>query len=156
MGSMLKFDSDRRELVRERRDARIERKQQRRQARERKHSHVEAAMPSVPSATQRIAQQELRAAVDRIVGEALERHEQAAPVVTSPAVASASAVAEPATEAGANGNTGGRSRRRASAAPVATRARPRRVPRAPQSDGRRGAQRGAPADRASRRAGVGR
>ena len=45
MGSMLKFDSDRRELVRERRDARIERKQQRRQARERKHSHVAAAMP---------------------------------------------------------------------------------------------------------------
>jgi hypothetical protein len=90
MGSMLKFDSDRRELVRERRDARIERKQQRRQARERKHSHVDAVMRSVPSATQRIAQQELRAAVDQIVGEALERHEQAAPVVTSPAVASAS------------------------------------------------------------------
>ena len=90
MGSMLKFDSDRRELVRERRYARIERKQQRRQARERKRSHVEAAMPSVPSATQRIAQRELRAAVDQIVGEALERHEQAAPVVTSPAVASAS------------------------------------------------------------------
>lgn len=90
MGSMLKFDSDRRELVRERRDARIERKQQRRQARERKRSHVEPVMPSVPSATQRIAQQELRAAVDRIVGEALERHEQAAPVVTSPTVASGS------------------------------------------------------------------
>ena len=90
MGSMLKFDSDRRELVRERRDARIERKQQRRQARERKHSHVEPVMPSVPSATQRIAQQELRAAVDRIVGDALERHEQAAPMVTSPTEASAS------------------------------------------------------------------
>lgn len=33
MGSMLKFDSDRRELVRVRRDARIERKQQRRRPR---------------------------------------------------------------------------------------------------------------------------
>ena len=40
MGSMLKFDSDRRDLVRERRDARIERKQQRRQARER-NTHVD-------------------------------------------------------------------------------------------------------------------
>jgi hypothetical protein len=36
MGASLKFDSDRRELVRERRQARLERKQQRRQAREHK------------------------------------------------------------------------------------------------------------------------
>ena len=73
MGSMLKFDSERRELVRERRDARIERKQQRRQARERKQSPIAVAVPSAPSATQRIAEQELQAAVDRIVVEALDR-----------------------------------------------------------------------------------
>ena len=38
MGSMLKFDSDRRELVRERRQARMERKAQRREGRERKRT----------------------------------------------------------------------------------------------------------------------
>jgi hypothetical protein len=40
MGSTLKADSDRRELVRERREARIERKRQRRDARERKRSRA--------------------------------------------------------------------------------------------------------------------
>jgi hypothetical protein len=55
MGSMLKFDSDRRELVRERRNARIERKLERRQARERKHSQT-ADAPSAPSATQLLAE----------------------------------------------------------------------------------------------------
>jgi hypothetical protein len=84
MGSILKFDSDRRELVRERRNARIERKQQRRQARERKHSQT-ADVPSVPSATQVLAEGELRSAVDRIVFDALHRHERIAPPTTPPA-----------------------------------------------------------------------
>ena len=75
MGSMLKADSDRRELVRERRQARIERKQQRRDARERKRSQIAAAPPAV-SATQRAAEERVDAAVDRIVSEALERHDQ--------------------------------------------------------------------------------
>ena len=52
MGSMLKADSDRRELMRERRQARIERKQQRRDARERKRSQIGEAPPA-PSAVQR-------------------------------------------------------------------------------------------------------
>ena len=38
MGSILKFDSDRRELVRERRQARMDRKAQRREDRERKRT----------------------------------------------------------------------------------------------------------------------
>jgi hypothetical protein len=83
MGSTLKFDSDRRELVRERRNARIERKQQRRQARERKHSQT-ADVPSTPSATQVLAERELRSAVDRIVIDALDRHERIAPTATLP------------------------------------------------------------------------
>ena len=88
MGSMLKFDSDRRELVRERHNARLERKQQRRQARERKHSQT-AGVPSAPSATQLLAERELRSAVDRIVIDALDRHERIAtpaspPVATTP------------------------------------------------------------------------
>lgn len=88
MGSTLKFDSDRRELVRERRNARIERKQQRRQARERKHSQT-GGVPSAPSVTQALAERELRSAVDRIVIDALDRHERLAapgspPVATTP------------------------------------------------------------------------
>ena len=75
MGSMLKFDSERRELVRERRHARIERKQQRRNARERKRSQFAEAPPAV-SAAQRSAEERVDAAVDRIVTEALERHDQ--------------------------------------------------------------------------------
>jgi hypothetical protein len=84
MGSMLKFDSERRELVRERRNARLERKQERRQARERKHSQT-ADVPSAPSATQVLAERELRSAVDRIVIDALDRHERIAPPATPPA-----------------------------------------------------------------------
>ena len=84
MGSMLKFDSERRELVRERRNARIERKLERRQARERKHSQT-ADVPSAPSATQVLAERELRSAVDRIVIDALDRHERIAPPATPPA-----------------------------------------------------------------------
>ena len=88
MGSMLKFDSERHELVRERRNARIERKQQRRQARERKHSQT-ADVPSAPSATQVLAERELRSAVDRTVIDALDRHERIAtpaspPIATTP------------------------------------------------------------------------
>ena len=75
MGSMTKFDSERRDVVRERRTARIERKQQRRDARERKRSQIGAPVPT-PSAIQRAAQQEVDGVVDRIVTEALERHDQ--------------------------------------------------------------------------------
>jgi hypothetical protein len=86
MGSTLKFDSDRRDLVRERRNARIERKQQRRQARERKRSQT-AGVPSSPSATQLLAERELRSAVDRIVIDALDRHERLAAPGSPPAAA---------------------------------------------------------------------
>jgi len=75
MGSMLKAGSERRELVRERRQARIERKQQRRDARERKRSRIAVPPPAV-SAVQRAAEERVDAAVDRIVTEALERHDQ--------------------------------------------------------------------------------
>ena len=75
MGSMVKADSERRELVRERRQARIERKRERRNARERKHSQSAGAPPAV-SAAQRAAEERVDAAVDRIVTEALERHDQ--------------------------------------------------------------------------------
>ena len=75
MGSMLKADSEKRELVRERRQARIERKQQRRDVRERKRCPMVVAPPAV-SAVQRAAEARVDAAVDRIVTEALERHEQ--------------------------------------------------------------------------------
>ena len=75
MGSMVKADSERRELVRERRHARIERKQQRRNARERKRSQFAGAPPAV-SAVQRAAEERVDAAVDRTVTEALERHDQ--------------------------------------------------------------------------------
>jgi hypothetical protein len=75
MGSMMKADSERRELVRERRQARIERKQERRDARERKRSQIVAPPPGL-SAMQRAAQEQVDAAVDRIVHEALERHDQ--------------------------------------------------------------------------------
>jgi len=84
MGSMLKFDSERRELVRERRNARIERKLERRQARGRKHSQT-ADLPSAPSATQVLAERELQSAVDRIVIDALDRHERIAASATPPA-----------------------------------------------------------------------
>src|SRR5437660_6256837 len=99
MGSMLKFDSERRELVRERRNARIERKLERRQARERKHSQT-AEVPSAPSATQVRAERELRSALDRIVIDALDRHERIA-TPASPPIATVpvrdTAAPEPAT-----------------------------------------------------------
>jgi len=88
MGSMLKADSERRELVRERRQARIGRKQERREARERKRAQLSAA-PAAPSATQRGAQQQVAAELDRIVTEALERHGHETATVSMPRAASA-------------------------------------------------------------------
>jgi hypothetical protein len=76
MGSMLKADSDRRELVRERRQARIERKQERRDARERKRSQVATPPPPALSVIQRAGQEQVDAAVDQIANEALARHDQ--------------------------------------------------------------------------------
>ena len=73
MGSMLKFDSERRELVRERRDARIERKQQRRQARERKHSPIAVAVPSAPSRHRRRSESRSRSCRRRSTGSSLRR-----------------------------------------------------------------------------------
>ena len=82
MGSMLKFDSDRRELVRERRQARMERKAQRREDRERKRTEATpiptASASSTLSATQRAADERVRDDVDRIVEQALDRHDQRA------------------------------------------------------------------------------
>jgi hypothetical protein len=75
MGSMLKADSERRELVRERRQARIARKQERRDARERKHSHA-GTPPAAPSGIQRAAQERVDAELDRIVTVALRRHDR--------------------------------------------------------------------------------
>ncbi len=79
MGSMLRFESDRRELVRARRNERIERKHKRRQDREHKRSQT-AAIPVADTttltapATQRIAQQRVRETVERTVEQAPERH----------------------------------------------------------------------------------
>ena len=88
MGSMLKADSERQELVRERRQARIERKQQRRDARERKRARISGAPPAL-SAMQRSGQEQVDAAVDRIVSEALERHDRNTATANSPRPASA-------------------------------------------------------------------
>ena len=87
MGSMLKADSERQELVRERRQARIERKQQRRDARERKRARISGAPPAL-SAMQRSGQEQVDAAVDRIVSEALERHDRNTATANSPRPAS--------------------------------------------------------------------
>ena len=92
MGSMMKADSERRELVRERRQARIERKQQRRDARERKHSNTSAPPPAL-SAIQCAAQPQVDAALDRVVTEALTRHDH----ITATADVPHSASAAPAT-----------------------------------------------------------
>jgi len=75
MGSMVKADSDRRELVRERRQARMARKQERRDARERKRVQV-SAPPAAVSPIRRAAQEQVDAELDRIVTEALERHDR--------------------------------------------------------------------------------
>ena len=133
MGSMLKADSERRELVRERRQARMERKQQRREARERKHSQISAA-PPVLSAIERAAQHEVDVAVDRIVTEALERHDQftanpdmtqlASPAramhtIDAPAVAGRRARPAQRHASSSTGNTGGTPHVTARATPAA-------------------------------------
>ena len=80
MGSMLKFDSDRRELVRERRQARMERKAQRRENRDRKRTTTTtiptASTTSTLSATQRAAERQVRDEVDRIVEQALNHRDR--------------------------------------------------------------------------------
>ena len=75
MGSMVKADSDRRELVRERRQARMARKQERRDARERKRVQV-SAPPAAVSPIRRAAQEQVDAELARIVTEALQRHDR--------------------------------------------------------------------------------
>ena len=75
MGSRVKADSDRRELVRERRQARMARKQERRDARERKRVQV-SAPPAAVSPIRRAAQEQVDAELDRIVTEALQRHDR--------------------------------------------------------------------------------
>ena|SRR6516164_8242724 len=75
MGSIVKADSDRRELVRERRQARMARKQERRDARERKRVQV-SAPPAAVSPIRRAAQEQVDAELDRIVTEALQRHDR--------------------------------------------------------------------------------
>jgi hypothetical protein len=96
MSSTLKADSERRKLVRERRQARIERKQQRRDARELKRSHIDATAP-VMSTGQQAAEERVDAAVERIVSEALERHDEINPPRPAPPGVDAPAVAEPCT-----------------------------------------------------------
>ena len=133
MGSMLKADSERRELMRERRQARMERKQQRRQARERKHSQITAAAPAL-SAIQGAAQHEVDVALDRIVTEALERHDQIAattdmahpasappamPTIDAPAVAGRRAVPAQPPASSSTGHPGGTPRVTAQAKPAA-------------------------------------
>lgn len=95
MGSMTKFDSERRDVVRERRNTRIERKQQRRQARERKRSETAGIPPAPPttthpSAAQLLAQQRVHETVEEIVGSTLERHDH-----TAASAIAAATLAEP-------------------------------------------------------------
>jgi hypothetical protein len=84
MGSMLKSDSERQALVRERRQARIERKHKRRDARERKRSQI-AGPPPARSPIQSAAEQRVDAAVEEIVTKALARHDQHTTTANMPA-----------------------------------------------------------------------
>jgi len=84
MGSMLKADSERQALVRERRQARLERKQQRRDARARKRSQI-AGPPPARSPIQSPTEQRVDAAVEEIVTEALARHDQHTTTANMPA-----------------------------------------------------------------------
>ncbi len=133
MGSMMKADSERRELVRERRQARMERKQQRREARERKHSQISAPPPAL-SAIQHAAQYEVDVALDRIVTEALERHDQitantdmthpagwapAMPTIDAPAVADRRTGPAHSHASSSTGHTGGTPRVTAQSTPAA-------------------------------------
>jgi hypothetical protein len=115
MGSMLKFDSDRRELVRERRQARMERKAQRREDRERKRTTTDttpipaASMTATPSPAQRAAERQVRERLDRIVEHALHRHDQPAatvsPVASSAPTAPDSPARRPAPGLGLSGSS---------------------------------------------------
>ena len=142
MGSMMKADSERVELACERRQARMKRKQQRREARERKRSEISAPPPAL-SAIQRAAREEVDAALDRIVTEGLERHDQitattdmtrsadAAPAthtIDAPAVAERRAGPAQPPASSSTGHTGGRPRVSAQATPAvrAGERRPRR------------------------------
>ena len=87
MGSMVKADSDRRELVRERRQARMARKQERRDARERKRVQV-SAPPAAVSPIRRAAQEQVDAELDRIVTEALQRYNRGTATANTPHPAS--------------------------------------------------------------------
>jgi hypothetical protein len=102
MGSMMKADSDRRELMRERRQARIERKQERRDARERKRAHISEAPPAL-SPMQRAGQEQVDAVGDRIVSEALERHDQIAATASATNPASATQPMTRSADAGGAG-----------------------------------------------------
>jgi hypothetical protein len=90
MGSMLKADSERRELMHERRQARIARKQERRDAREHKRAQTSSS-PAAASPIQRAAQEQVDGELDRIVTEALERHDRDAATATTSQPASAAA-----------------------------------------------------------------
>jgi len=74
MGSA-RFRSEGRELVRERRLARMRRNDERRQARELKRAQIAAVLPA-RSAAERLAEDEVRSTVDGIVVEALKRHDR--------------------------------------------------------------------------------
>ena len=117
MGSMTKFDSERRDVVRERRNARIERKQQRRQARERKRSQIGEAPPA-PSAIQRAGQEQVDAAVDRIVSEALERHDQITAIASATDPASATRARDRTRPTRRRAVNGARARRKRAPAPA--------------------------------------
>jgi hypothetical protein len=95
MGSM-KFRSEGRGLVRERRVARMRRNGERRQARELKRSQT-ATTPAAISATRRLAEEQVQATLERIVTDALDRHDQrpASAVSISRPVPSAAVVEQP-------------------------------------------------------------
>ena len=93
MGSTVKADLERRELVRERRQARMARKQERRDAREHKRAQMSAS-PAAASPIQRAAQKQVDAALDRIVSEALDRHDRDGATANTSQPASAAAATQ--------------------------------------------------------------
>jgi len=98
MGSMLKFESDGRQLRRKRRLAKAERKEQRREARKHKRSQTGEPIGGL-SAAQRIAEQDVRRELDGIVDVALERHNS--PGASETRATAPPAGSDPATRAGA-------------------------------------------------------
>jgi hypothetical protein len=109
MGSMLKADSERRELVRERRQARMGRKQERRDARERKRARM-SAPAAAPSAIQRAAQERVEVELDRIVSDALQRHDRDTATANMPLLAGAGAATRVIDERPAGGPNAERAR----------------------------------------------